>query len=84
MKKQSIIKKLLATTVVTMLAATIFSYTSRDVQAEEVKEIYTMVYGGHSYRYISQAMSFADANEYCKKYGGHMVTISSKKENDKI
>jgi hypothetical protein len=43
-------------------------------------------YGGHSY-YLYQTSSYitwTDAKKACEKVGGHLVTLTSKKENDAV
>lgn len=48
----------------------------------EAKTIYskTIVSGGHTYQVIDEAMTFQKAKEYCEQRGGHLVTITSAKE----
>ena len=48
----------------------------------EAKTIYTktVIKGGHTYQLIDESMTFAKAKEYCEKRGGHLVTITSAKE----
>ena len=39
-------------------------------------------YGGHTYRYFSNKVTWTEAKQICNKLGGHPVTIGSKAEND--
>ncbi|MHC4503614.1 MAG: PA14 domain-containing protein, partial [Planctomycetota bacterium] len=39
-------------------------------------------FGGHRYRLYAQPMSWHDAKRFCEQLGGHLVTITSKEEND--
>ncbi|MHC4251256.1 MAG: SUMF1/EgtB/PvdO family nonheme iron enzyme [Planctomycetota bacterium] len=39
-------------------------------------------FGGHRYRLYPQRMAWREASAYCAKLGGHLVTITSKEEND--
>ncbi len=41
-------------------------------------------YGGHSYLLIDESMTWNEADEYCKKLGGHLVSITSEKEQQFI
>lgn len=81
--KRALYKKIL---MATMLTATFLPCNAADVSAIETaeKEIYTMLYGGHAYRYIPEEMSWSDAKAYCEEVGGHMVTFSSQAENDAV
>ncbi|MGN0396325.1 MAG: lectin-like protein [Coprococcus sp.] len=38
-------------------------------------------YNGHSYRYVSGSFTWKEAYQYCKKMGGHLVTVTSNGEN---
>lgn len=38
-------------------------------------------YNGHSYKYFSGPVTWTEANDFCKKIGGYLVTITSEKEN---
>jgi len=40
------------------------------------------VFGGHRYKFVSGPCSWAEANERCKRMGGRLVSIESKKESD--
>lgn len=44
----------------------------------------TITYNSHKYEFYSSTATFAQAMEYCEKNGGHLVTITSKEENDKM
>ncbi|MHC4251801.1 MAG: protein kinase domain-containing protein, partial [Planctomycetota bacterium] len=39
-------------------------------------------FGGHFYKLYDQKLSWHDAKAFCEKRGGHLVTITSKEEND--
>jgi hypothetical protein len=39
-------------------------------------------FGGHFYAAVDNRATWAGAKEYCERRGGHLVTISSKEEND--
>ena len=38
-------------------------------------------FGGHSYLYLQQPLSAQEAEQFCAKLGGHLVTITSEEEN---
>lgn len=40
--------------------------------------------GGHRYRFINTYVTWSDADEQCKKLGGHLVSIGSKSEWDAL
>ena len=48
----------------------------------EAKTAYTktVVSQGHTYQVMDQSMTFKKAKEYCEQRGGHLVTITSEKE----
>ncbi|MHC4251825.1 MAG: protein kinase domain-containing protein, partial [Planctomycetota bacterium] len=39
-------------------------------------------FGGHRYKLFTEKMSWHDAKAFCERAGGHLVTITSKEEND--
>ncbi|MHC4504034.1 MAG: protein kinase domain-containing protein, partial [Planctomycetota bacterium] len=39
-------------------------------------------FGGHWYKLYKQKMTWHEAKAYCEKQGGHLVTITSKEENE--
>ena len=39
-------------------------------------------YNGHRYEYYDQTMTWNQAYKFCEKKGGHLVTVTSKEEND--
>ncbi|MHC4248043.1 MAG: lectin-like protein [Planctomycetota bacterium] len=39
-------------------------------------------FGGHRYKLYEQKMAWHDAKRFCEERGGHLVTITSKEEND--
>ena len=39
---------------------------------------------GHTYEIFHSLMTWKQAKEYCEKQGGHLVTITSKEENDAV
>ena len=41
-------------------------------------------FNGHTYEYYNYPLKWFDAYRFCEKKGGHLVTISSKKEDDFI
>ena len=44
----------------------------------------TDYYGGNTYMYFNSPVTWYEANEFCKKLGGHLVTITSHEENEFI
>ena len=42
----------------------------------------TVEFNGHVYKYYDSKISWEDAKAYCENLGGHLVTITSKEEND--
>ncbi len=42
----------------------------------------TQIYNGNTYEYYDLGMPWVQAYKFCEKQGGHLVTISSKEEND--
>ena len=45
---------------------------------------YSTVYKGTTYILYDGSMPYADAKEFCKKIGGHLVKITSQEENDVV
>ncbi|MBQ6267389.1 MAG: hypothetical protein IJK64_06415 [Clostridia bacterium] len=43
-----------------------------------------VTWNGHRYQLIEQSMTWTEAKAYCEKLGGHLVTITSQKEQDVI
>ena len=41
-------------------------------------------YKGHAYQYFDLSMSWEDAEKYCESLGGHLVTITSAEEQEKV
>lgn len=41
-------------------------------------------FNGHTYQFIKQDISWANAGKYCEEQGGHLLTITSKEEQDFI
>ena len=41
-------------------------------------------YNGHYYKFFNLSMNWHEANQFCKKLGGHLVTITSKAEQAAI
>jgi hypothetical protein len=39
---------------------------------------------GHKYLFVHQPMSYHDAEAFAEKLGGHLLTISSREENESI
>jgi len=48
--------------------------------ADEYTPIVSEVYGGHTYQLFDESMAWEDAMQYCSSLGGHLVTISTEKE----
>lgn len=44
----------------------------------------TLSFNGHSYKVFNMGLTWEEAREYCENIGGHLVTITSKEENDFI
>ncbi len=44
----------------------------------------TQTYNGNTYEYYDVSMPWSQANEFCEKQGGHLVTISSAEENELV
>lgn len=42
----------------------------------------TLEFNGHTYKFYAESIDWHSAKERCNKYGGHLVTITSKEEND--
>ena len=60
-------------------AAQIFS-----IDYISLKPSATSEYNGHRYEYYSNNTTWNQAYKYCEKLGGHLVTITSKEENDAV
>ncbi|RHS97419.1 hypothetical protein DW903_18740 [Ruminococcus sp. AM42-10AC] len=43
-----------------------------------------ILWNGHYYTIYDSSMDWESAKKYCKKQGGHLVTITSKEEQEKI
>ncbi len=39
-------------------------------------------FGGHHYLFIPKFLPWADAKTFCETFGGHLITINSREEND--
>lgn len=44
----------------------------------------SILWNGHYYTIYDSSMDWESAKKYCKKQGGHLVTITSKEEQEKI
>ena len=60
-------------------AAQIFS-----IDYISLKPSATLEYNGHKYEYYSTNTPWNQAYRYCEKLGGHLVTITSKEENEAV
>lgn len=54
-----------------------------EVSDEEIVDN-TTSFEGHVYRVINMSATWTEAKEYCTRYGGHLVTISSQEEMDAV
>lgn len=65
----------------------------RALSTREINDMYSAVgiinsepvlesYNGHFYKVFLDAMTWEEAKEYCESQGGHLVTITSREEND--
>lgn len=52
------------------------------VRKQQPSPLLNSTYNGHYYELYDDILSWRDAEEYCKSLGGHLVTITSAKEND--
>ena len=53
---------------------------SASVNTVENSQIYK--FNGHTYQVINETMNWKEAKAYCERIGGHLVTITSKEENN--
>ena len=54
------------------------------LSAEAVDAVYDAVWNGHYYKVYDSPMKWNDAKKYCEKQGGHLVTITSKEEQEEV
>lgn len=52
--------------------------------AEASDAVYDAVWNGHYYKVYDSSMKWDDAKKFCQKQGGHLVTINSPEEQEKI
>lgn len=50
-------------------------------KSQKAKILNKKKYNKHTYRYVSGSFTWKEANAYCKKMGGHLVTVTSAGEN---
>jgi len=55
-----------------------------DLKIEQGSKVGAIKFGKNYYKRIPLQMSWADAKAYCESVGGHLATITSKRENDFI
>lgn len=56
-----------------------------DANGEKIEDINTkIVFDGHQYQIFDEPLTWHAAKERCKAMGGHLVTITTKEENDFI
>lgn len=59
------------------------AYTdSRSYSVKVIETLDDFYYNGHYYAVFDSAESWSEAKSYCEGMGGHLATITSKKEND--
>ena len=51
---------------------------------DEVETDGRVTFNGHQYKVIDKSMTWTEAEEYCESLGGHLVTITSKEEDEFI
>ena len=62
-----------------------YGWTTSNVVQFTVDEIIPKAkgtYNGHTYEYYDQSLTWNQAYKFCERKGGHLVTITSKEEND--
>ena len=64
--------------VLSMLPVTAMGAESMDSGSDRI------IFGGHSYQIFNITLSWNDAKDYCEKLGGHLVTITSAREQEFI
>ncbi|MCR5736161.1 MAG: Ig-like domain-containing protein [Eubacterium sp.] len=75
-------KKLLGTVLICSMVMGTVATTSVKTEAALAGSKESKTYEGHTYALFENEMGWKDAQEYCTKLGGHLVTITSKEEND--
>lgn len=58
--------------------------TTEIFSAETVDSVADTVWNGHYYKVYDSSMNWDAAKKYCKNQGGHLVTITSKEEQETV
>ncbi len=67
-----------------LLAAILFISFSKEIKAENVNRDGAKSFNGHCYKIMDSYYTWSQAKEECEKAGGHLVTITSAKEQNFI
>ncbi len=75
-------KKLVGTVLACAMVMGSFAVTQTKTEAALAGSKVSKIFENHTYALFEQEIGWKDAKAYCEKLGGHLVTITSKEEND--
>lgn len=76
--------KKLAVFCITIFCLSLWFYNATSATAQKQMPNDTIEWNNHYYKYYSNDLNWYEAKQYCEELGGHLVSITSKEENNFI